>query len=249
MKKYIIYLLLLFIVSQHISCTKESVSKASLNSSGKGGSMARFTIAGNYLYMVDKSNLKTYDISDPAAPVFKSSSEAGFEIETIFPFKDKLFIGSTSVVHIFSIEDPQHPKKLSTAISPQVFRRCDPVVAKDSVAYATLRTNGPCGGIQSTLAVYNVTDILNPVLVNEILVSEPYGLGYAGNALYVCDKTVLNVYDISNVYYPTLVSQMNDGEYFDVIADGNTLICWIKTGVALYDISDRLAPSLIASIN
>ena len=78
--------------------------------------------------------------------------KVGFEIETIFPFKDKLFIGSTSVVHIFSITDPAKPAKLSQAISPTVLRRCDPVVAKDNVAYATLRVNGACGGVQSILA-------------------------------------------------------------------------------------------------
>ena len=68
--------------------------------------MARFTIVGNYLYTVDKTDLKVFDIANPAAPVFRQTVPVGFEIETIFPFKDKLFIGSTSVVHIFSIADP-----------------------------------------------------------------------------------------------------------------------------------------------
>src|SRR5688500_6185492 len=183
MKKNIIYLFVLFVLSQNMSCTKESAGKVFPGTSGKGGSLARFTISGNYLYMVDKSTLKTFNLTDPSSPELKSTVNVGFEIETIFPFQDKLFIGSTSVVHIFSIENPEAPEKLSTALSPQVFRRCDPVVAKDSVAYSTLRTNGSCGGTQSILAVYDIKDILHPLQVNGIFVSEPYGLGYADNAL------------------------------------------------------------------
>lgn len=249
MKKNIIYLFVLFVLSQNISCTKDSAGKTFLASSGKGGSLARFTISGNYLYMVDRSELKTFNITDPSSPELKSAVNVGFEIETIFPFKDKLFIGSTSVVHIFSIENPETPEKLSTALSPQVFRRCDPVVAKDSVAYATLRTNGGCGGTQSILAVYDIKDILHPLQVNGILVSEPYGLGYADNALYVCDKASLIVFDITDAFHPAWVTQIGDDNYFDVIAHDNTLICWIKTGIALYDISNRLDPQLITRIN
>src|SRR5690349_3143106 len=100
--------------------------------SGQGGSMARFTIVGNYLYTVDKQNLKVYNIADAGAPVFSTSIPVGFEIETIYPFKNYLFIGSTSMVHIFNIDDPAKPQKTSEAISPTVVRRCDPVVAKDT---------------------------------------------------------------------------------------------------------------------
>ena len=249
MKKNIIYPFVLSFLTLNISCDKSSAEKGNLGTSGRGGSLARFTISGNYLYMVDKSHLKVFNISDPSAPELRSTTNVGFEIETIFPFKDKLFVGSTSVVHIFSIENPELPQKLSTAISPQVMRRCDPVVARDSVAYATLRTNGSCGGISSMLVVYDIRDVLNPVQVNQLFVAEPYGLGYADNALYVCDKSSLLVFDIADAYHPAWTMQLYDGEYLDVIPQGNTLVCWIKNGVALYDITNRLNPQLITMIN
>jgi hypothetical protein len=249
MKKNIIPLFVFIVLTLNISCDKTSDAKGNPGISGRGGSLARFTIAGNYLYMVDKSQLKVFNISDPSSPELRSTTNVGFEIETIFPFKDKLFVGSTSVVHIFSIENPELPKKLSTAISPQVMRRCDPVVARDSVAYATLRTNGMCGGISSMLVVYDIRDVLNPVQVNQLPVAEPYGLGYADNALYVCDKSSLLVFDIADAYHPAWTKQLTDGDYFDVIPQGNTLVCWIKNGVALYDITNRLDPQLITSIN
>lgn len=241
-------LVLCILITWH--CTKDMGGTAKTSTTtGQGGSMARFTIVGNYLYTVDKQNLKVYSIANRANPVLKSTVPVGFEIETIFPFKDKLFIGSTSVVHIFSIANPESPQKLSEAISPQVLRRCDPVVAKDTVAYATLRASGPCGGFQSLLAVYDIKDVLHPVQKFTFPVTEPYGLGYAGDILYVCDYQYgLKVFDISKAYEPTLVNTVQDGNYLDVIPYGNTLICWITEGMVLYDISNPSAPHLITKI-
>ena len=233
-----------------IGCDKSSstTSGAAISPSGAGGSLARFAIIGNYLYTVDKENLKVYSISNPADPVLKKTVDIGFEIETIFPFKDKLFIGSTSVIYIFSIDDPENPQKLSTAISPTVMRRCDPVVAKDSVAYATLRTNGPCGGTQSIMAAYDIRDISNPVQTSTSFVTEPYGLGYSDTVLYVCDRTGLMVYNIKNAYYPQYITQKTGNWYMDVIPYNNTLICWVSDGVVLFDITNPASPQFIAKI-
>ena len=233
-----------------LGCDKMAADSAAYNpSSGTGGSMARFTIVGNYLYTVDKTDLKDFDIADPSSPVFKQTVPVGFAIETIYPFADKLFIGSTSMVHIFSIANPAQPQKLSEAISPTVLRRCDPVVAKQNVAYATLRTNGACGGSNSILAVYDITDIKAPVQRNAIPVSEPYGLGYSGNMLYVCDKVSgLMVYDISKPYEPAFIKNVDDGDYIDVIPFGDLLVCWVTNGMLLYNISEPANPQLLTQI-
>ena len=252
MKKKIFALFCISLLT--LNCEKQSVSNSSSSgetSTGQGGSLARFTIVGDYLYTVDDQQLKVFDIHIPDAPILKNTQDIGFEIETIFPFKDKLFIGSTTQVHIFSISDPARPEKLSVAISPQVLRRCDPVVAKDTVAYATLRTNGACGGTQSILAVYNIKDINNPVQVSAYPVGEPYGLGYSDDVLYVCDKQMgLLLFDISKAFEVVPINvQLKDGSYIDVIPYGNTLICWVTTGIILYDISDNRNPVLITTIN
>ena len=128
-------------------------------------------------------------------------------------------------------------------------RRCDPVVAKDNVAYATLRTNGPCGGIQSVLAVFDITNIQNPVQRTSIPVTEPYGLGYTGNTLYVCERYGLWVYDISNPFAPQQVGTVGQGNWFiDVIPYGQTLICWTSEGVILFNITNDRSPQFIAKI-
>jgi hypothetical protein len=232
-----------------INCTKGDAMAPAAAPAGQGGSMARFTIAGNYLYTVDNEKLKVFSIADPANPVLKKSIDAGFEIETIYPFKDKLFIGSTSVIHIFSIDDPENPQKLSTAISPEVMRRCDPVVAKDSVAFATLRTNGPCGGMESKLVSFDIRNITDPVQRSSMPVTEPYGLGYADSVLYVCDRYQgLVMFNIKDPYNPGFMSSIPGDWYLDVIPYYNTLICWVSDGVILYDISNPATPQFIAKI-
>ena len=66
-QQFFIFAIILFL----FGCNKGTSESAALSPSGQGGSLARFTIAGNYLYTVDKENLKVYEISNGAQPVFK----------------------------------------------------------------------------------------------------------------------------------------------------------------------------------
>jgi hypothetical protein len=83
---------------------------------------------------------------------------------------------------------------------------------------------------------------------NAINVNEPYGLGYADTALYVCDRRCLYVFNIKEAYQPLLIKTFADGWYLDVIPYNNTLICQVQDGLTLYDISKRLNPKFITKI-
>ncbi len=242
--KYFFILLTCVYIS---GCTKDGAS-SSKSYQGQGGSTARFALNGDYLYTVDARKLSTYHISDPANPTPVNTQDVGFEIETIFPFGNKLFIGSTSVIHIFNIDNPAKPEKLSTAISPTVMRRCDPVVAKDTVAFATLRSGTECGGFQSVLAVFDIKDILNPVQRSTIPLNQPRGLGYSDTVLYVCDPPGLQIYSIKNAYQPRFLNELRDGDYYDVIPYGDLLFAWTKTGAVIYDITKPAEPKKLSMI-
>ena len=240
----------IFILSALISCSKESEANGAA-SAGAGGSTARFTIAGNYLYVVDNVSLKAFDISSNSTPVYKSKTEIGINIETIFPYQDKLFIGSSSTMYIYSLSDPSRPTQLGKA-EYTIRMSCDPVVARDSVAYATLRSTGRCGGSQSTLVVYNIKNISSPILMNTVFLTTPYGLGIKNNSLYVCDgQNGIRVFNITNTYNPIQVSEirMNNTTFYDVIPYGNILIAQVNDGFILYDIgTNPMQPAFLSRI-
>ncbi|MEO5685395.1 MAG: hypothetical protein ABIQ88_22300 [Chitinophagaceae bacterium] len=222
------------------ACEKQGNSSAADSASaGAGGSLARFAISGNYLYTVDSHMLTVYDITNPALPVNKGQVYAGFDIETIFPFKDKLMLGASNGLYIYSIADPVKPVKESSITH---FRACDPVVTNDTISYVTLRSgNGSCGSLKNVLNVYDIKDSKAPKLVKEIDLKSPYGLGIKQKALYICEAdNGLGVFSLADPYNPKKIAEFKDDLYYDVIPYGDILIAYIDKGVSFFDITDPL---------
>ncbi|MGN6491833.1 MAG: LVIVD repeat-containing protein [Agriterribacter sp.] len=247
MKHYIAAALFIFCAIAALNCSKENATN--ISTPGAGGSTARFTILGNYMYVVDNTGLKTFDITDPLNPTYRGKKELGLNIETIFPYGNKLFIGSSTTMYIYSTADPSDPQLVASA-QYQIQMACDPVVANETVAYATLRVTSACGAGSSQLVVYNIQEPSQPKLEMAVPLNEPYGLGMQGNALYVCDRDGLIVFDISSQYTPEQKFQVGDQKFFDVIPYGDILIAQVEGGMALYDIAtDPLKPAFIEKIN
>ncbi len=249
MKKYYALLLPCFLVVL-CACSKDAATSNTNQSShnGAGGSMARFTVAANHLYLVDDYQLLAYDVSDAARPEFRSAQDVGFSIETIFPYRNKLFIGSATGMFVYSIDEPANPK-LEGSVNH--LRACDPVVGNDTVAYVTLRSFGTtCGSLQNVLNVYDLHNTASPLLVKTVDMSAPFGLGSSGNALYVCDGPGgLAVFDISKPYEPERIRTIEGEDFRDVIPYGEILICHTATGFRFYRISDPLQPQPAGIVN
>jgi hypothetical protein len=245
MKKYY-YLLLILLAG--VSCTKEAAKNSDYSSGGgKGGSLARFAIAGNYLYVATQNDLQVFDIANPAAPVAKGKTYLSWDIETIFSYGQKLFIGSATAMYIFDITDPAKPKQESRV---QHFRACDPVVTQGTTAFVTLRGGNTCGGTVNALMTYDVKDTKNPVLKTQLPLNGPYGLGVQDSALYVCDGAKgLAVFNIKDPQQPALLKYIEDGEtYYDVIPYQGVLIAYVKNGVRFFDISKPQEPASLSAL-
>jgi hypothetical protein len=160
---------------------------------GIGGSLARFTLVSDYLYTVDQSSLKTFIISKLDNPILSNTLTLGWGIETIFPNKDKLFLGSTSGMFILDIISPTQPKLLSNFTHA---RKCDPVFIEGNLAYVTLNGGGSCGGNGSQLDVIDITNLTNPTLLKTYPMKQPKGLSILENTLYLCDDG-LKIYDVT----------------------------------------------------
>ena len=113
-------------------------------------------------------------------------------------------------MYIYSLTDPTKPSRLAKA-DYTIRMACDPVVARDSVAYATLRATSNCGGTASALVVYNIKNISSPALINTYSLFTPYGLGTKDSALYVCEaQSGLRIYNIRNAYNPAVMRPSSD---------------------------------------
>jgi len=240
MKKFIQILTIVFLLS---ACTNDSVSDtSSAETSGQGGSLAKFIIKGDYLYAVDYSYLNVFNISDTANPVKVNQVYVGFDIETLFGYKDFLYIGSQLGMYIYEVTNPEMPNYLSDV---QHFTACDPVVANDTHAFVTLHSNQFCGNDVNILEIYNVTDVENPVLVSARELTQPKGLGLYGDYLFVCDDEI-KVFDVSDPYYSTLVTAINK-EAFDVIIHNDLLIAIAEDGLYQYQLSSSTEEGLTVS--
>ena len=243
--KWLYSFTILFITAFIFSCEK-SGDRRSANNTGAGGSLAKFTIVGNYIYAVSSHYLYSVDISDPAKPVNAGQTALNFDMETIYPYKNRLFVGSRTGLYIYSLDNPVKPVLVGEA---KHGRSCDPVVANDSVSYSTLKGSTFCGPAISGLYVYDVKNINAPELKKTIPINEPIGLGMADSALYVtCANEGLKVYSISDVYNPQERKTIPGYHFIDLIPYGDLLICWVSDGIILYDIADRLKPVFITHI-
>lgn len=208
--------------------------------------MARFTISGNYLYLADWNTLRVFDITDPSQPVEKPQVQVGFGVETIFPYKDKLFIGAVTGMYIYSIANPAAPVKLGSALH---MRSCDPVVSNDTISYVTLRGNN-CGPAESGLYIYDIKNISTPSLLKTLPLSSPYGLGLVDSVVFVCrGNDGLSAVNIKRPTDPKVIYTKTDAHYLDVIPYDNLLICYVNTGILIYDISDLRDISKVGEIN
>lgn len=244
--KKLIYLSILFSSVIYLGCEKSSDASAAGASTGKGGSLAKFTIIGNHIYAVSMHYLYTIDISDPLHPVKVNQSQLNFDMETIYPYKNRLFIGSKTGLYIYSIDTASAPRLIGEA---KHGRSCDPVIANDTVSYSTLKGSSWCGPATSGLYVHDIKNLNAPVLKKLITLNDPVGLGMADSALYVCANSEgLKVYNIKDAYSPVEKTTIPGSGFVDVIPFDNILICWVNDGISLYDISNRLQPAFIKKI-
>lgn len=167
-------------------------------SSSKGGSMARFTINGDYLYTVNERQLTVLSLADPAKPVDVEEIYVGTDIETIFSLGDLLFIGSQGAMYIYDVSHPEFPERLSVTSH---LRSCDPVVAADTLAFVTLNSSlgSWCGQSRDVLQVYDISDLENPVIIDQVDLSSPRGLAVDidQRIVFVCDNG-LKAYDFTD---------------------------------------------------
>lgn len=192
------YFQLLLLIILFFSCQKD-VQIGGGNTVGTGGSLARFAIVGEMMYVATTDSLKTFNIANTLDPRLVNGQRIGWneggDIETIFAFNNRLFIGSRTGLFIYSFKSGSIPKYEGQ------FEHgwgCDPVVANDSLAFVTLRNGRTCRGLSqiNELQVLDIKDISYPKLLKKYPMTYPAGVGLDGKTLFVCDDGI-RIFDIS----------------------------------------------------
>jgi hypothetical protein len=216
--------------------TSQTKSSASVSPYGVGGSMARFTIVNQRLYTVGTSELSAFNISNTENPFFVAKKSMGAGIETIYPFADKLFIGSQTGMFIYDIRAADNPVQVGQFSHVM---SCDPVITDGQFAYVTLRTGTTCARNANQLEVLKLTNLVNPVSVKIYPMTNPYGLSKDGSTLFICDgKDGLKIYDANDVSNLQLKKVISISETYDIITLGSIAILVAKDGLYQYDYSD-----------
>ena len=214
---------------------------------GTGGSMARFALMNNRLYTVSNQDLTVFNVINPSSPEYvKKLNISNFTVETIFPFKNKLFIGSSNGMFVYAINNPDYPVIESKF---EHVRNCDPVIADDHFAYVTLRSGNSCGGFTNQMDVLDINDISKPKLIKSYPLTNPHGLSKDNNMLFICDGIDgLKIYDATNIYNLILLKQFAGYESYDVIAANNIALVVAKDGLYQYKYSDANNIQLLSKI-
>ncbi len=228
--------------------TKTAFAPTAGSNSGIGGSMARFTIHGNFLYGLDGSNLDVVDITLTAQPTAKNEIPLSWDVETIFPHGNNLFVGSRTGMYILDIQTPALPKVISQYAH---VRSCDPVVVEGDFAYVTLRSGSVCEGFTNQLEVIDISNLNAPAIVKIYPMTNPHGLGIDGGLLFICDGSDgLKAYDANDVLSisENQLAHYKNIDAFDVIPYQHVAMVIGKDGLNQYDYSDIKNIKLISQL-
>lgn len=217
-------------------------SDASFSGSGGGvgvaGSMSRFAIYKDNLYTVMNNHLGIFDLSDETPEKVGQDTYVGFDVETIFSYKNCMFMGTPTGMIIYSLEDPLNPERQS--MITHVFG-CDPVVVENDIAYVTIRSGTFCGQTANELIVVDVSNPKQPKHIVTYNMENPKGLGIDNGTLFVCDDglRVFNAEDPSTIMHKdNKLAHFREIDGLDVIPFDNVLMMIAEDGIYQYDYTD-----------
>lgn len=214
---------------------------------GKTGSMARFSIYKDYLYAVTNTQMHILDLKGETPERVSQPIRAGWDVETIFSYKDCMYLGTRTGMIIYSVADPLKPDYASRI---NHIYGCDPVVVEDDLAYVTVWSGNACGQNINELFIVDVSDIYNPHQIVSYSMKSPKGLGIDNGTLFVCDDG-LKVFDAAD---PQKIMSNQLAHYkgmdgYDVILHNQILMMIADDGLYQYNYADLKNIHLLSKLS
>jgi len=211
---------------------------------GVNGSMSRFALYDDYLYSVINNYMSIVDLSGNQPEKVVENIFLGFNVETIFNYKEYMFMGTPIGMLIYSVADPLKPEYIRAVW--HIFG-CDPVVVEDDVAYVTIHSGNFCGQTNNDLIIYDVSDVSDPKHIVTYAMKKPKGLGIDNGTLFVCDDG-LKIFDAANpqTIMANCLAHYSGMDGYDVIPFGDVLMMIADDGLYQYDYSDLTKIELLS---
>ncbi|HLO89708.1 MAG TPA: hypothetical protein VK172_00960 [Lentimicrobium sp.] len=218
------------------------------SSVGIGGSMAGFTLVGDYLYALHNNEIKQFNLTTVPGIAAGTSIQTGVQAETLFPYGNKLFMGSTTGMVVY---DVSNPSTISFVSQFTHINSCDPVVIEGNYAYVTLRSGTQCNSFSNQLDVVDISNIQTPFLVKSYPLFNPHGLGIDNHTLFICDgEAGLKVYDATNPMEINMhqLAHFADIKTYDVIPYDGLLMMIGDDGLYQYDYTNLDSLKLLSHL-
>ncbi len=217
-----------------------SSSGVSGSTYGVGGSMVRFGLYNDFLYIVNQSSLLTFKLNSNSQVTLLNTNYVNWNAETIFITDKHLFLGTQNGMIVMSLEVPEKPVQIGSFTH---MTSCDPVVIKGDLAFVTLKGGSTCrGGTLNQLDVIQMSNNYSSFsLLKSYPMFGPQGLGIDGDLLFVCDGDAgLKIYNVAD---PLAISQNVVATFpsinaYDVIPMNKYLFMIGEKGFTLYDYSN-----------
>ena len=224
-------------ICPNCSMQDKALAAAAPGANSTSGSMAGMVLVNDYLYAIaEPHSIGIVSVANASAPELKNQFFAGFDLETMYPFNNKLFLGSASGMFMFDLTNPENPAQLGTFSHG---RACDPVITDGKFAYVTLHAGTMCGGAANELNVVDVQNLMNPQLLSTYELTSPTGLSKDGDLLFVCDASSgVRIFDAATPNNLKQLKTIDVKDGYDVMASNGHAIIVAKDGLYQYDYSD-----------
>lgn len=205
-------------------------------STGVNGSMSRFALYNDKLYAVVNDFMSIFDLTGDKPVKAAENMYVGWGVETLFSYKDNMFMGTPTGMLIYSVTDPLKPVFMSSVT--HIFG-CDPVVVYDDKAYVTVHSGNVCGQSVNELFIVDVSDVANPKRLKTYPMDNPKGLGIDKGMLFLCDDG-LKIFSLTtpDKMYLQSLKHIDDMKGYDLIAYNDVLMMIAEDGLYQFDYSD-----------
>lgn len=204
------------------------------------GTINRIAYSNNHLFVIGRTDIHTF-IDNGAQFAKGTNKKIGEDLETIYLYNNKLFVGTNSEMII-----------LTNSVSPVITSTyshvvtCDPVLPLNNIAYLTLRSTGEngCAGNVNRLEVVDISNINNPVQLTTVNMDSPYGMATLSNYLFIAQgNNGISVMDITTPETPVLFADFPNVKAFDVLKHplvGNGILVTGANGLKQYTFNSSL---------